>query len=1127
MNHSYLQLERRLEEALQAWRRSRWQRGLSVALFGLLAILAFVYWVEPHRPILWWATLAALSLGWVMLLAKFFILPLRSRPTLAQVARFLEEQHPELEDRLATAVEFGARRIKADEQTWLDRMIREAITRTATMNFPQQLQLPFARGWQFLAAAAAILFFLVLLNYSGPFQSRVAGYLEKPSAPAPTVSQLQITPGDAKVARGETVEIAARTPQLELTQATIYLETRRASWQPSAMNLAAQPGEFAHKVFDVRDTLRYYVRAGDELSPIYTLFPLEAPEIKSFRVRYRYPAGMGLSPKGESVSGDIYAPAGTTIDLEVVATQSLRRAEVRMGDTAFQEMIVAADTLARHAFKVEKDSYYVLRLTNHDGLKNAPTEYFIHATPDQAPQITILQPGRDLRPTMLEEVTVEVEVREDYGLRRFDLVYARNNGGQLRQNLLPLLARAAPNSFGASTLLALEDLGVQPGDFISYYFEAADAAQQASSDLYFLEARPFEEEFYRALSQGSSGSSPATNLALSQKEIITATWKLEQMRGHLAAAELPSGSKALAETQEGLRESIQQMAGHAKLRSQFVDEGAAGNMVQFLEQAAEAMREAVPLLETAKLAEALDPERRAYHALLQAEAEIRRRELTQSSNAASSYNQLQSRDDLQRLFKDELEKIQSKYETFENSRQQQHDAQMNEAQEKVRELAQRQERLVDLNRRLARENLNEENRRQIERLRREQEQINRDLQQLRQRMEPLDQNGANAGNQNTQQALRETIEEMQRASDSLRRNSPSQAAAEGNRALERLNRLTEQLQREQTGSLREQLAELQNELQQLGVAQSQLSERLPDPQGPSTGDPYAEEAQAQQWQEQQKDLRQRTERVQDKLRQTQTAARSKPEEKEIARDLSEALQEMDKRKIAQRMDEAGRALEQKDWQQARQRQKEAAQGLRRAESALRESLSQLAETPEEKLNDAFQEAHRLRERLEESLQQTRLAQGAAEAERAGAPPSPDAGKPSKPQGASGEQISGNEKLSPENMDWWNENLWNGMRRLERLQPSVQGDSALGGDYRDLMKGYRGFLQSFRGGDPLRLEHLENQLLDPLRRFEAELATRLGTLQQQERLLSVRDEQVPPQYRQMVEEYFKRLAQNKK
>jgi hypothetical protein len=70
------------------------------------------------------------------------------------------------------------------------------------------------------------------------------------------------------------------------------------------------------------------------------------------------------------------------------------------------------------------------------------------------------------------------------------------------------------------------------------------------------------------------------------------------------------------------------------------------------------------------------------------------------------------------------------------------------------------------------------------------------------------------------------------------------------------------------------------------------------------------------------------------------------------------------------------------------------------------------------------------------------------------------------------------------------------------------------------------LTSFRGGNPLRLEQIEKQLIDPLRRFEAELATRLAVLQHQQHILTVRDEPVPPQYREMVDKYFEMLSKKR-
>jgi outer membrane protein TolC len=48
----------------------------------------------------------------------------------------------------------------------------------------------------------------------------------------------------------------------------------------------------------------------------------------------------------------------------------------------------------------------------------------------------------------------------------------------------------------------------------------------------------------------------------------------------------------------------------------------------------------------------------------------------------------------------------------------------------------------------------------------------------------------------------------------------------------------------------------------------------------------------------------------------------------------------------------------------------------------------------------------------------------------------------------------------------------------------------------------------------------------LRRFEAEMATRLAVLQNQQQMLTARDEPVPAQYREMVDKYFEMLSKKK-
>lgn len=1164
MNTLYKNLERELTQGLQAWRRSRWQRGLAISLLGLLFLFALVFLATPALmtfPALWWILLGAGVLGWVALTVQYLILPLRHKPNLAQIARHIEEQNPALEDRLVTAVEFGSKApafstqppIAAAAQpaapnVLLQRLLQDAINHTTKIDFPQQLQIRFARLWRTLAAVATVLAIVAFLGWSGALRMRLQQFHTAVQNAPKVLLGLEVSPGNVRVRRGETVEIIAQTPDAAATQASIYIATGKqrqdAAGAANEMEATTQVGKFLYRFFEVRDTLHYYVRVGEEFSPIYTIIPLDVPEIKEIRLTYQFPAEIGLAPRRETGNGDVYAPAGTQVTLEIVASQHLARAEWQFGENLMKPMQIAADTLARVDFVVDQESYYVVRLTNTEGMNNTSVEYFVHVMPDEAPQLTIERPGRDRKPTMLEEVQMAALVSDDYGLKRFDLIYSINDQPAVRQDLLATANRARPNTnsplkYHATKLLFLEDLSVQPGDFISYYFEAADAKQQAGTDLYFLEVRPFDEEFYQALSQGGGGEN-SPGLAVSQKEIITATWKLERTRQKLSDADLEKGGKALAETQAGLQESVTRMVEAAGMRGGF-GEGDDGKILKNLEQAVEMMKVAVPLLEAAKFAEALDPERRAYQFLLKADAEMRRRELAMNNGGGSSFGQMQSSEELSRLFQEELNKIQSKYETLQNQQQQQQQQQqLNEALQKVKELAQRQERLNELNRLTQRENqAAEEKKRQIERLRRQQEALNRDAQNLARQMHQLGQS-AGENQQSLQQLeenLRQAADDMKRTTDNLRRDNLANAGAEGNRALERLRRLEEQLQQRNAESTRESLTQLRDEVQRLADAQSQLREEL-ERQGQASG-----AAQKQQWRERQQELQRRAERARADLQKTQQAAANAAaeenterarEKRELSQELRRLTQEFDQRRISERMAEAGETIQQERLAEAERLQRETAQDLKRLEAKLGESLSQMAEAPEEKLDVALQETQRLRRELEENLRERGTANSSAQ--QPGESPASPAEQAR--QGRSGQQnqnpqsgapssgMPSDQRLHPEEMNWWSERAWQGIRDLEKLDQFIRADTALADDYARLMQNYRGVVRTFRGGDPLRREQIETQLLDPLRRFEAELMMRLAVLQHQQQILTVRDEPVPPQYREMVDKYFETLSKKR-
>src|SRR2546428_6789794 len=92
-------------------------------------------------------------------------------------------------------------------------------------------------------------------------------------------------------------------------------------------------------------------------------------------------------------------------------------------------------------------------------------------------------------------------------------------------------------------VLRLEDLGLEADQLLSWFLWADDigpdgALRRTTGDLFFAEVRPFEEIFREgqgmdAQQQGQprqQDSQPA-RLAELQKQIITATWKLQREHG--------------------------------------------------------------------------------------------------------------------------------------------------------------------------------------------------------------------------------------------------------------------------------------------------------------------------------------------------------------------------------------------------------------------------------------------------------------------------------------------------------------------------------------------------------------------------------------------------------------------
>ena len=88
-------------------------------------------------------------------------------------------------------------------------------------------------------------------------------------------------------------------------------------------------------------------------------------------------------------------------------------------------MTADAPTEFSTTLKVVDDDSYRVALADREGTGNAgDTEYFIRTLEDRPPDVRILKPATDRSVTRLEEVDIEAQAEDDFGVDRLDLVYA-------------------------------------------------------------------------------------------------------------------------------------------------------------------------------------------------------------------------------------------------------------------------------------------------------------------------------------------------------------------------------------------------------------------------------------------------------------------------------------------------------------------------------------------------------------------------------------------------------------------------------------------------------------------------------------------------------------------------------
>ena len=1117
MSRQQVEVQAFLARVRRRWTVTAMLRAAASAAAGggaivLAAVIVDRVWLPSDLPLIVLALTASLA---ATAYAAWVLWPLRRWPTVRQVARFVEEQVPELEDRLASAAELGDRPTASGVHALMVADAARQVQRIVLDRVVARARVRRAIGY----GAASGVALAVVFGVAAEPARRAAGAAWLYAFPS--TIRIEVLPGNARVIVGQPLRVRAHISGIAdasgRTRVLLQVESS-GEWRDIEM----QPVEdgFQFDFASILESFRYRVVAGRARSAEYAVDALVLPHVNRIDVEYDYPAFTGLDRRVELDGGDIYAPAGTGVTLIVHADKPVADGAMVLADGSRIAFTARDDVTLTGVFEVSADDTYRVALSDADGLSNpGEMQYFIRAIDDRPPDVRILRPAGDRSVTPLEEVTIEARADDDYGLERFELVYAVR-GGEEQAVLLP-------GSVGATTragihVLYIEDLDVEPGDFLTYYARALDqnrakASTEARSDIFFLDVAPFEQEFVEAQSQSQSGDGGTglADLAAAQREVIVATWKLDRRP---ADAALDDDVRTVARAQ-----------GELKLRAEQVVEELGGRPVRGgaadgdpLSLAVRAMGEAQTELDGLHTSTALPHEMEALNQLLHALAEVRRREVARQQ-AAGGGGSGRSGQDLSALFDQELRRQQkTNYETRSSARQRNATPE-SEARARVRELAERQDALSRRQRDIARRQAEldpEAFQRELERLTREQSELRRQAEELVRALDRMaaaarQASGEQAGDASNRSArasggerMREISESMRGATSGLRREDLDAAGEQGQQALTQLRSLEQELRSLDPEERRRAAAELEMEAQALAEAQRQVARE--------TGQLEASAASREARQRLADQQQQMAGRVETLARAAMALARTAGDPA-TQQALEAAAGTLEEERVAERLRESAEAFreafESVDASSVEERRR-----LATAEQALAEVMaraaSEIGEAPGEASADARRwsaelgGARDLRARLadlERQLDALEQADDAGHADEPGADAADERSELARLADAYERELRRAEDL---------------LDGLRRENPSVTGSLAAAQGLRDVRSapGTEAFKQDFARWDELRVD-----VGVALERFEASRERLLEAEELTGHLSAGADDRVPDAYRALVEAYYEALA----
>lgn len=436
----------KLQSLIGRVRRLLFLRGLFATIAAALASILVIMAIDASFTLFSDLARWALSLcGFAFTLGiawHFLIHPLSKTLTLTHIARILETRHPELQERISSAVEL----MRSDDpdsikgsQELIAEVVNSAVIDVKDVEPESEFDNSKTQRFFYVAVTTAAIVLILLAIWPRQtgilFARALAPFLDIGNAYSNT---LTVDPGDIRVPIGESVTVRMSIQNRHIRRVTLRRSTEEAGSESVERMSLQETAEDGSQTFSmtfpaVAESFRYRINAGSAVSRYFTVEAVPLPGVESLSLRYDYPPYTGLeSREVESNDGDISAVEHSQVTVKARLNKAAARAVLSINETLTPSEPVFDNENNQVSWRFPLNpgttGTWKLNLTDENDFENRPATFAIHAVPDRTPEITITAPQiRELKLNRSETLPIKYNIKEDFGFSAIDLVVRRDS----------------------------------------------------------------------------------------------------------------------------------------------------------------------------------------------------------------------------------------------------------------------------------------------------------------------------------------------------------------------------------------------------------------------------------------------------------------------------------------------------------------------------------------------------------------------------------------------------------------------------------------------------------------------------------------------------------------------------